>query len=239
MADGYQVKKTAIVILTYVEKAASFASSINPIFGFVPALVGAVRKGLMDKEGHELEKDFQAIHSKLESISQKNQQHLRQIRMNEVIQNYGKYEEYIKHQYAAVNTMVVGVKGDPDNAQVYMERFKETYKQNRMDTGLKVYYDAVKGTGTLFGRPLLQVYRENCKGDAETMERHCSRVAHLFQMGLIALMAYTAVTEDDEDEVRKKWADRVRDIQEKMQEVLTLCNIRDLDPPSDDKSLAS
>ncbi|XP_049606576.1 protein rapunzel-like [Syngnathus scovelli] len=239
MADSSQVKKTAVMVLTWMEKVSSFASSIDPIFGIVSSLVGVARKGLMDEEGHELDKDFQAIHSKLESISEKNRQCLMQIRIDEVNETYGKYEEYIKHQYAAFNTMVVQMKNDPDNTPHYMQNFERIYERDKMDTGLDVYYRGVMGTDSLFGRPLLKVYLENCNADATIMERHCSHVAHLFHMGLIALMAYTAVTEDDEDEVRKKWAARVRDIQEKMQEVLTLCNSRDLDPPSDDKSVAS
>ncbi|XP_051926372.1 rapunzel 2 [Hippocampus zosterae] len=239
MADSSKVKKTAITVLTYVEKVSSFASSFDPIFGIVSSLVGVARKGLMDEEGHELDQDFQAIHSKLESISEKNRQCLTQIRIDEVNETFGKYEEYIKHQYAAFNVMVAQVKKDPDNTTHYMENFERIYERDKMDTSLDVYYRGVMGTGSLFGRPLLRVYLENCNADAEIMERHCSHVAHLFHMGLIALMAYTVVTEDDEDEVREKWAARVQEIQEKMQEVLTICNVRDLDPPSDDKTPAS
>lgn len=223
MADAEQIKKTAVKVLSAVEKVSSFASSIDPIFGIVSSLVGVARKGLTSEEGHALDKDFQAIHAKLESISQKNQQCLRQIRIDEVNETYGKYEEYIKHQYAAFNTMVAHVKKDPDNTRRYMNTFEKTYERDKSDMSLDVYYRGVMGTNTLFGRPLLTVYLEHCDGDGDIMERRCSHIAHLFHMGLIALMAYTSVTEDDEDEVREKWARRVEDIQKKMQEVLSQC----------------
>ncbi|XP_077405589.1 rapunzel 2 [Vanacampus margaritifer] len=239
MAESFQVKKTAITVLTYVEKVSSFASSIDPIFGIVSSLVGVARKGLMDEEGHELDQDFQAIHTKLESISEKNRQCLTQIRIDEVNETFGKYEEYIKHQYAAFNAMVAQMKKDPNNTPCYMKNFEQIYERDKMDTGLDVYYRGVMGSGLLFGRPLLRVYLENCDGDAEIMESHCSHVAHLFHMGLIALMAYTVVTEDDEEEVREKWAVRVHDIQGKMQEVLSLCKDREPDSASGEKSPAS
>lgn len=223
MADAEQIKKTAAKVLSAVEKVSSFASSIDPIFGIVSSLVGVARKGLITEEGHPLDKDFQAIHTKLESISQKNQQCLRQIRIDEVNETFGKYEEYIKHQYAAFNTMVAQVKKDPDNTQRYMHTFEKTYERDKCDMSLDVYYRGVMGTGSVFGRPLLKVYLEHCDGDREIMDRRCSHIAHLFHMGLIALMAYTSVTEDDEDEVREKWAKRVEDIQRKMQEVLSQC----------------
>ncbi|KAM6899993.1 rapunzel 2 [Xenentodon cancila] len=224
MADSKQVKKTAAKVLGCVEKVTSFASSIDPIFGIVSSLVGVARKGLMDEEGHALDKDFQAIHNKLESISQKNQECLKKIRIDEVNETYGKYEEYIKHQYNAFNSMVAQVKKDPDNSQRYMETFEKIYERDKADMSLDVYYRGVMGVGSLYGRPLLKVYLDNCDGDREIMDHRCSHIAHLFHMGLIALMGYTAVTEDDEEEVREKWAHRVKDIQEKMQEILSQCN---------------
>lgn len=230
MADAGNIKKTAAKVLCCVEKVSSFASSIDPIFGVVSSLVGVARKGLLDEEGHAQDKDFQVIHTKLESISRKNQLCLNKIRIDEVNETYGKYEEYIKHQYAAFNTMVAQVKKDPDNTQRYMDRFEEIYERDKSDMSLDIYYRGVMGTNVMFGRPLLKVYLDNCAGDLEIMEHRCSHIAHLFHMGLIALMAYTAVTEDDEDEVREKWACRVRDIQEKMQEVLSQCKQPDKSP---------
>ncbi|XP_007564987.1 rapunzel 2 [Poecilia latipinna] len=227
MADAQQIKKTAAKVLCCVEKVSSFASSIDPIFGIVSSLVGVARKGLADDESHALDKDFQAIHTKLESISEKNKQCLSQIRIAEVNETYGKYEEYIKHQYTAFNSMVAQVKKDPDNAQRYMENFEKIYERDKSDLGLDVFYRGVMGVKTVFGRALLDVYFDDCKENKvplhETMERHCSHIAHLFHMGLIALMGYTAVTEDDEDEVREKWAKRVSEIQMKMEDILQRC----------------
>ncbi|XP_042362940.1 rapunzel 2 [Plectropomus leopardus] len=223
MADAEKIRKTAAKVLCCVEKVSSFASSIDPIFGIVSSLVGVARKGLIKEEGHVLDKDFQELHTKLESISEKNHQCLRKIRIDEVNETYGKYEEYIKHQYAAFNNMVAQVKKDPDNTQCYMETFEKIYERDKSDMSLDVYYRGVMGTNLLFGKPLLKVYLDNCQGNREIMERRCSHITHLFHMGLIALMAYTAVTEDDEDEVREKWAKRVEEIQRKMQEVLRQC----------------
>ncbi|XP_056877307.1 protein rapunzel-like [Takifugu flavidus] len=222
MANAGEIRKTAAQVLRCIEKVSSFASSIDPIFGIVSKLVGVARKGLFDEEGHALDKDFQEINSKLESISQKNYLCLKKIRIDEVNETYGKYEEYIKHQYSSFNDMVARVKKDPDNSKRYMETFEKIYEKDKSDLSLDEYYRGIMGT-KLFGRALLQVYLANCDGDREIMESHCSHIAHLFQIGLIALMAYTAVTEDDEDEVKEKWAGRVEQIQEKMQEILSQC----------------
>lgn len=222
MVDAGQIKKTAVKVLCCVEKVSSFASSFDPIFGVVSTLVGVARRGLVDEEGHPLDEDFQEINSQLKSISQKNKECLKKIRIDEVNETYGKYEEYIKSQYGAFNKMLENVKKDPDQTKKYMEDFEKIYEDRKSDMSLNVFYRGVIGTSQ-FGRNLLKVYFDNCDGEREIMDGHCSHIAHLFHMGLISLMAYTAVTEDDEDEVREKWTKRVKEIQQKMEEVLSQC----------------
>lgn len=224
MADKEQIKQTAAKVLGYVEKVSSFASSIDPLFGIVTSLVGVVRKGLVEDETNVLNKDFKEIHAKLESISAQNKQTLRQIRIDEINETFGKYEEYIKHQYAALNTMVDRVRTHPDNAACYMEDFKKIYERDKSDLSLDVFYRGVMGRYSLFGRPLLTCYLEHSDRTRRIMEARCSDLANLFQIGLMALMAYYAVTEDDEDEVREKWSKRVIEIQTNMQAALDECS---------------
>ncbi|XP_019125015.2 uncharacterized protein LOC109140937 [Larimichthys crocea] len=221
MADVVNIMEAVATALRCMEKVTSFASSFNPIFGIVSSLVAVARKSLVEDEGHVLDKGFQAINTKLESISQKNHQCRKKIYIDEVNETYGKHEEYIKHQYAAFNSMVAQAKKDPDNTQNYMETFKKIYEKDKSDLSLDVYYSGVMGTN-LFGRNLLEVYLDNCEGDREIMERHCSHIAHLFHMGLITLTAYTAVTKDDKDKCGKS-GPRGWETQWKMQEVLGQC----------------
>ncbi|ROL41431.1 hypothetical protein DPX16_6829 [Anabarilius grahami] len=222
MAENQQIKATAVKVLCYVEKVSSFASSIDPLFGIVTSVVGVVKKGLVDEEDHEMHKDFKEIHEKLETISEKNKKVLQQIRIDEINENFGKHEEVIKHQYGAFNTMVERVKLDPENSDRHMQEFVKIYEKDQSDISLDVFYRGVKGTA-LFGRPILQVYLEDCKRNKKVMEAQCSHLAHLFYIGLMTLMAYYSVTEDDEDEVRDKWGQRVIEIQTKMQEALDQC----------------
>lgn len=221
MADNQQVKATAAKVLFYVEKVSSFATSINPLFGIVTSVVAVVRNGLVE-ENQEAKKDFQEIHDKLEIISEKNKQTLRQIRIDEINETYGKHEEVIKHQYNAFNAMLENVQKDPENSERHMKEFEKIYEKDGMDLSLTEYYRGVKGVA-LFGRPILQVYLENCQRNKKVMEARCPHITHLFYIGLMALMAYYAVSEDDEDEVRDKWCPRVLEIQAKMMEVLDQC----------------
>ncbi|ROL41428.1 hypothetical protein DPX16_6826 [Anabarilius grahami] len=223
MAEKQQIKATVVKVLCYVEKVSSFASSINPLFGIVTSVVGVVKKGLVDEEVHEMHKDFQQIHEKLESISEKNKEVLQKIRRDEINEKYGKHQEAINHQYKAFNNMVEGVKEHPENSDDYMQQFVKICREDKMDQSLNVFYRGVMGTAAFSPTPILQVYLDNCDRNKKKMEACCFRLAHLFYIGLMTLMAYTAITEGDKEKVRDKWGQNVIVIQAKMQEALDQC----------------
>ncbi|XP_058233028.1 protein rapunzel-like [Hemibagrus wyckioides] len=229
MEDKEQIKHTAAIVLGCLESVSSFASTFNPLFGIVTKLVGAVRKGLVEDDTHKLEKDFQQIHDKLESISVQNKQLLDQTRISEINANYGQLEKNIETQYKAFKNMVDSIRKNPDNDEVYKEDFKNIYRIQGSFQNLLMYYNSIMEKQGSFERPLLKYYLEESKKvygerNKKFMEAKCAHLTNLFYIGLIALMAYYVVTGDDEEEFQKEWGQKVLEIQTKMQEVLAECN---------------
>ncbi|XP_017308247.2 uncharacterized protein LOC108256173 [Ictalurus punctatus] len=224
MANKEQIKQTAAMVLGGLEKVSSFASSFNPLFGIVTTLVGLMRKGLVEGEASELDKDFQQIHDKLESIAKQNKQLLDQMQITEINKNYGDYEQNIKHQYQAFKTMVDQIRNDPEQDEHFKKDFKKTYEIQKGRLNLNVFYEAVIEEHGPFGRPLLRYYLEKCNRNRKIMEARCAHLIYLFHIGLIALMAYYIVTKDDQDAFTNEWKQRILDIQTKMQEVLDECS---------------
>jgi len=137
--------------------------------------------------------------------------------LDEVNTTYGAREEAIRRQYAAYATMVRT--GSPAH------EFRRTFEREKSELGLDVLYRGVVGGGGLaFGRPLLEVHRELCGGSRVAMETRCAHLLAVLGMGLAALVAYTAVTEDDQEQVARRWAPRVEEVQAKMEEVLRRCS---------------
>ncbi|KAJ3608940.1 hypothetical protein NHX12_023468 [Muraenolepis orangiensis] len=205
MADAAQATNTAIGEVLYcVEKIASFASSINPVFGIVSVPGRVVRKGLLDDESHPMDKDFQELHGQLETISEKNRQCLRRFMIDEIHDTFGECEELIKHQYDAFANMVARAKKDPDAAGRHMDEFQKIYSEDLSDKSLDDFYHGVMGISNAFGRHLLLVYLKHCDRERKIMQHRCSHLRLLFNMGL-------------------KWTGRLQDIQKKMEEVLSQC----------------
>ncbi|XP_027013482.1 protein rapunzel-like [Tachysurus fulvidraco] len=224
MADKGQIKQTAAIVLGCLESVSSFAATFNPLFGIITTLVGAARKGLVDDDTSKLDKDFQQIHEKLEGISEQNKQLLDQIHTAEITINYGNLEKNIEHQYRSFKNMVENIREVPEKSEHYREEFKKIYRKQKGHQNLNRYYDAIMEDGGPFGKPLLKFYLEHFKKNKKDLETTCSHLAYIFHIGLIALMAYYVVTEDNEDEFRDEWGQKVFNIQTKMQEVLNECN---------------
>ncbi|XP_058232895.1 protein rapunzel-like [Hemibagrus wyckioides] len=225
MSNKEQIQHAAAEVLGCIEKVSSFASSFNPLFDIVTKLVGAVRKGLEeDEKFNKLEKEFQQIDDKLESISVQNKQLLDQILIQEINTNYGQLEQNIETQYKAFKNMVDRIRKNPDNEMVYKEDFKDIYRKQGSFQNLLMYYNSVMEKQGPFERPLLKYYLEQSERNKKFMEAKCAHLTNLFYIGLIALMAYYVVTGDDEEEFKKEWGQKVLEIQTKMQEVLAECS---------------
>ncbi|XP_027013661.1 protein rapunzel-like [Tachysurus fulvidraco] len=221
MADKGQFKQTAAVVLGLLESVSSFAATFNPLFGIVTEVIGAAKKGLV---GDDKQEDFQQIHEKLESISEKNKQLLDQIHIAEIKSHYGGFEKNIKDQYKGFQDMVEKIRADPEKSEHYREDFKNIYREKNGHQNLNRYYDSIMENEDTFGIPILKVYLKHCNKNKKIMQAECSYLAYLFHIGLIALMAYYVVTEDNKDEFRDEWGPKVSDIQTKMQDVLEECN---------------
>ena len=186
-------------------------------------MLKVAKKCLITEDAEKLDKDLCAIQTKLNSIYMVNQQTLKQIHLDEVNETCSKYAEHINHQYNALNSMMEQVKKDPECSQDYMKDFQILYEGDKSEMSLNVFYSGVVGKTTFASRPLLEVYFEHCNGNRSIMKSKCFFLANLFHTGMITLMAYTIITEDDEDHVMERWLPRVAEIQAKIEEVLERC----------------
>lgn len=67
------------------------------------------------------------------------------------------------------------------------------------------------------------MFLKHSGGDGQAMERLCTRLTYLFCIGLIALMGYAAVIGDDDAGLSEEWAEKMENVQGKMQHALRMC----------------
>ncbi|KAJ8354585.1 hypothetical protein SKAU_G00221520 [Synaphobranchus kaupii] len=220
LEDREKLKRGLVKVLECVATISSAAAVVNPIFGVAGSLIRVVLHHVDDEDIKTLKREFGSVNRALDEISQQNRNALLQIKKETLDSQYCHVEDNLRNQFRKFMEIV---EARPDNRNYKIEAFKESYADDLGDQNLYTLYEGVMGKPKLFSRPILEVYMKHSQGDRQVMERLCTRLTYLFCIGLIALMGYTAVMEDDEESISEEWAAKMEDVQERMQEILRKC----------------
>ncbi|XP_029935777.1 protein rapunzel-like [Myripristis murdjan] len=203
--------------------ALSALSVIHPCFGVAGTAIRFIQQGLDDENIRTLQREFSSVNETLDQLSQQHHKTLLRIKKGTLDGQYATAEQNLRHHFRMYLDMM---QGDPDLHEQKRNAFKERYSIDQGPKHLERLYEGVTGKSKVFSKPILGFYLEYSKGtDCArcTMEELCKRLNYLFTIGLIALMGYAAINGYDEEDLREEWAEKMREVQEKMQEALKMC----------------
>ncbi|XP_018595255.1 protein rapunzel [Scleropages formosus] len=218
--DKEKLKKGVVTVLRCLSTISSAASVVNPIFGVAGSLLRVVLQQVDDEDIMKLKREFASVNRALDEISQQNRNALLQIKKDTVDGQYSHVEENLRNQFRKFMEVV---EAHPSCREQKKYDFEQSYANDLGDQNLHTLYDGVLGKRKLFSKPILEVYMKHSGGDRQVMERLCTRLTYLFCIGLIALMGYAAIIEDDEEGLSEEWGEKMQDVQSKMEEVLRRC----------------
>lgn len=218
--DQDKLKDGLVKVLQCVAAISSAAAVVNPIFGVAGSLIRVVLHHVDDENIRTLKREFGSVNRSLDKLSEQNHSALLQIKKETLDGQYCRVEENLRNQFRKFMNMV---EARPEHCERKKCDFEESYANDLGDQNLHTLYDGVVGKPKLFSKPILEVYLKHSQGDRRTMECLCTRLTYLFCIGLIALMGYAAVIGDDEEGLSEEWAEKMENVQEKMQEALQRC----------------
>ncbi|XP_051577987.1 protein rapunzel isoform X1 [Myxocyprinus asiaticus] len=218
--DPEKLKRGLIKVLECVATISSAAAVVNPIFGVAGSLIRVVLHHVDDEDLQKLKREFGSVNRALDDISRKNHQALLQIRKETLDKQYHEVEENIKNQFRKFMEIV---EANPDALQRKKDDFVESFMNDKDDQNMYTLYEGVIGKRKLFSQPILEVYWKHSHGDRYVMENLCTRLAYLFCIGFIALMGYYGIIGDDLESRNEEWEENMKNVQEKMQEMLMKC----------------
>lgn len=218
--DRAKLKQGVVTALKCLSTVVSAAAVVNPIFGVAGSLIRVVLNHIDDEDIRKLKREFQSVNQRLDQLSQMNRNTLAEIKRQVTIVQLSPVEANLKNQFRMFMKIMEAKLEDRDKRK---EDFVDSYGNDNGDQNLHTLYDSVVGKSKVFGRPVLEVYLEHSGGDRQTMENLCTQLIYLFCIGLIALMGYTAIIEDDEESLNEEWTQNMQHVQEKMEEVLHRC----------------
>ncbi|XP_061676829.1 protein rapunzel-like [Syngnathoides biaculeatus] len=220
MEDRTKLKDGMVKVLQCVATISSAAAVVNPIFGVAGSLIRVVLHHIDDEDIRTLKREFGSVNRALDELSNKNRQALVAIQKETLDSQYASVEENLKSQFRKFMELV---EVKPEHSERKKEDFIQSYGNDLGDQNLHTLYDGVVGKPKLFSRPILEVYLKHSGGDRRAMERLCTRLTYLFCIGLIALMGYAAVIGDDDAGLSEEWAEKMENVQDKMQQALRMC----------------
>uniref|UniRef100_A0A8C7Y8C3 Rapunzel n=1 Tax=Oryzias sinensis TaxID=183150 RepID=A0A8C7Y8C3_9TELE len=219
--DKAKLQEAAIVGLNVLKAVASAASVFFPPIGIAGSLIGVVLKFVDKNDGIEnLKKEFQLIHQGLDELSKQNQQTMKTIIKETADQQFSRVERSLKWQYEKYMKMI---SAPPEHVQRRSEEFVEAYDDELGDQHLNTLYESVIGVPKVFGKPILQVYKQHSRNDLDTMTKLSHQLFYLFSIGCITLMANAVLIGDDVESLREEWEDKMNRVWSEMEKALKDC----------------
>lgn len=219
--DQAKLKQGLFKALECLAAISSAAAVVNPIFGVAGALIRVVLHHVDDEDICKLKREFGSIYGELDKISRQNNDIMMQVKKTTLDRQYGSVEDNLRNQF---RKFMSTVEAPHERRASHLKEFKESYANDLGYQNMYTLYDGVVGKSKLFSEPILEVYLTQSRGNRATMEQLCKQLTYLFCIGLIALMGYAAVIEDDEESLTEEWAMNMEHVQEKMQQALRRCN---------------
>ncbi|XP_077576942.1 protein rapunzel [Stigmatopora nigra] len=198
----------------------SAAAMVNPIFGVAGALLRVVVNHVDDEDICRLRQEFGSINRSLDDIKRENERVLSAIQKETVVNQYSKLQENLKNQF---RKYVELLEAPPEHLQGKKEDFVASYRSDGGDTNLFSLYRGVVAHANVFSHPILEVYRTHSGGDRPSMERLCTQLTYMFWIGLVALLGFSALIEDDVEQISEDWSQNMQQVKEKMEQVLAEC----------------
>lgn len=218
--DQAKLKEGVVIALKFVAAAFSAATVVNPIFGIAGSLMQVALHHIDDEDIRTLKREFGSINRGLDELSQQNRKVLMQLEKETVDGQFSHVEENLKHQF---KKFIEVIEAPPTHREGKKDDFMLSYSNNKGDQDLYSLYESVVGPPKVFSGPMLEVYLKHSQGDRRIMERLCKRLTYLLCIGLFTLMGYSAFFGDDVESLSKDWAKKMKEVQTKMQEVLSEC----------------
>ncbi|XP_011484115.1 uncharacterized protein LOC101165422 isoform X2 [Oryzias latipes] len=219
--DKAKLKKAAIMGLNVLKAACKVASVFFPPIGIAGSLIGVVLKFVDKNDSIEnLKNEFQLIHQGLDELSKQNEQTMKTIMKETADQQFSKVERSLKWQYEKYMKMI---NAPNEKVNEYRLEFEKTYEDELGDQHLNTLYDSVTGGAKVFGKPILEVYKQYSGNDLDTMTKLSHQLFYLFSIGCITLMANAVLIDDDVEGRREEWEDKMNRVWSEMEKALKDC----------------
>lgn len=202
------------------EVLASIVGDLFPVFSIAAPIVKLALDNVESKEAVYMKEQFQKVRERLEIVSEEIQRINDEVRKSGMDAAYFSVEENITNQFRKYMDIL---NAKPKFRDAKKKQFLEHFSKSGGDKNLHTLYSAVTGDN-FSGESVLEITLNYEQKSRRVVEDFCARLKQLFCIGLIALMGHTALKGgDDEEQLLKDWAEKMKVVQSKMNVVIEDC----------------
>ncbi|XP_056618750.1 protein rapunzel-like [Triplophysa dalaica] len=203
------------------EVIACISRDLSPLFAIVAPFVKLGVESVESKEAQFMKEQFLKLGDRLKTIFEENRQINDEIKKSQIDTFYSSRENNLTNHFRKLMDMIE-VK-DERFRQVRKEMFMSSFDRMNGEKDLNSLYDAVIGNN-MFGESILDMALNYEQKSRRRVEEYCAMLKQLFCIGLIALLAYTAMEGGGKEEkLLQEWNKKMKVIQSKIDEVIKEC----------------
>lgn len=202
------------------EVLAGIAGDLFPVFSIAAPIVRLALDNVESKEAEYMKEQFQRVRERLEVISEEIQRINEEVKKRGVDAAYFSVEENLTNQFRKYMDIL---NAKPKFKDVKKKLFLDHFSKTGGDKNLHILYEAVTGDN-FSGESVLEITLNYEQKSRRAVEDFCARLKQLFCVGLIALLGHAALKgEDDEEDLLRDWAEKMKEVQSKMNVVIEDC----------------
>ncbi|KAG5271698.1 hypothetical protein AALO_G00182980 [Alosa alosa] len=221
VADKKNVVETVMDVFEQgAEVVASIAGDLFPVFAIAAPIIRLALDNVESKEAEYMKEQFQKVRDRLEVASEEIQRINEEIKKSAADAAYFSVEENLTNQFRKYMDIL---NAKPKFREVKKKLFLEHFSKTGGDKNLITLFGAVTGDN-FSGESVLEITLNYEQKDRRVVEDFCARLKKLFCVGLIALMGYSALKGNDEEEdLLRDWGEKMKVVQNKMTTVIEDC----------------
>ncbi|XP_049587676.1 protein rapunzel isoform X1 [Syngnathus scovelli] len=219
-------KKEAIeAAMEMLERGAEVvASAVGELFPLCQAAAPVLRLALdnvRSKEVFYVKEQFLTVRNSLDLLSGQLEDIDCEIKKARLDSQYFAVEENLRNQFRKYMDII---EAKPQFREVKTKLFLEHFSRSGGEKNLFVLYHALMGDSS-FGESILDVVERYVSRNRRLLEDFCVRMKELLCLGLIALMGYTALTQNhqEEDDKIQDWSRKMDEIELRMKITIQSC----------------
>ncbi|KAF4076097.1 hypothetical protein AMELA_G00226550 [Ameiurus melas] len=198
------------------DNVGQFSPILEAVFRVSAELLGNPESN----EAKYLADQFESVNEQLEKVqseTEKTQLALQRSSLN--TENFMFYTQII-NQYEMFKYIYTA---KPKYKKLKIDEFLELFDEYEGEKNLDCLYDAFTGKNSS-GDPMMDTILATEQRSRRAVEEFCASMKKLFMIGIMALMGYAALKENNaEKDILKKWQDRMEEVEKRMKAAVDEC----------------